>query len=100
MMMIIMITSRKDTCHVTKYEQKKCREELVYREGLAGSLLLHVGFADPVKPVPAQSLQVAVLSVLQQHLIELALMFGVHWEGETVPRHGRPAAHLELEDCC
>ena len=44
---------------------------------------------------PAKSLQVSILSVLQQHLIELVLVLGVKGEGQTIASHGRPASNLQ-----
>ena len=48
-----------------QHQQQEGREELVDGERLRGSLLLHVGLAHPVQPVPAQPLQVPVLLVLE-----------------------------------
>ena len=48
-----------------QHQQQEGREELVDGERLRGSLLLHVGLAHPVQPVPAQPLQVTVLLGLE-----------------------------------
>ena len=75
-------------------QEEEGGEELVDGEGLAGPLLLHVGLTHAVQPVPAQPLQVAVLSVLQQLGVELRPVLGVVREGKTVPSHCRPAPDL------
>ena len=66
---------------------------MVYGEGFTGPLLLHVWLAHPVKPKPsniivhsigikkhdecspAESLQVSILLVLEQHVIEPCFVF-------------------------
>ena len=44
---------------------------------------------------PAKSLQVSVLSVLQQHLVKLVLVLGVERKGQSITSHGRPASNLK-----
>ena len=45
--------------------------------------------------LPAKSLQVSILSVLQQHLVKLVLVFWFEWKCQTIPRHGWPTSNLQ-----